>query len=125
MKAMSAKNFLIPFLITAALVIGGGFSPLHAAVDAKKLYKKTCKKCHGKRGEGKKEKKNPGKFKYNPVNDVEEQKLLEAMLKYKLMWEEKTFENSREKKMAKSVRKLSEEEMKILASFIPTLGKQE
>ena len=120
MKAMSAKNFLIPFL-TAALILGGGFSPLHAAVDAKK----TCKKCHGKRGEGKKEKKNPGKFKYNPVNDVEEQKLLEEMLKYKLMWEEKTFENSREKKMAKSVRKLSEEEMKILASFIPTLGKQE
>lgn len=119
---MSAEKIIIPFL-AAALVLSGGFTPLYAAPDAKKLYKKTCKKCHGKRGEGKKQKKNPGKFKYNPVNDVEEQKLLEAMIKYRRMWVEKTFEDKYEKKMAKSVRKLSDEEIKILAAFIPTLGK--
>jgi len=81
------------------------------------LYKKACKKYHGKLGEGKKSKADPSKFKYPPINQLSEENLGKAINKYREMWQRQTF-NKTEKKMAKPSGKLSDEDIKALVAFI-------
>ncbi|MBC8258771.1 MAG: c-type cytochrome [SAR324 cluster bacterium] len=96
---------------------------LIAAEDSAKLYKKQCKKCHGKKGEGKKFKKEPEKFKYAPINELSQDELLESLNKYFKMWSAKNWENKKEKKMAKATKKLDDAKIQTLAEFIVTLNK--
>jgi cytochrome c553 len=48
---------------------------------------------------------------------MSEEALLTAMTKYKEMWQKKTY-NKKEKGMAKSAGRLSDEEMKAVVAFI-------
>lgn len=106
----------------SALILGG--TPMGAiAVDGAALYKKQCKKCHGKKGEGKKNKKKPGKFKYQPVNGLTQEELIKSLSDYKKMWDGKSWKDKTEKKMAKATKKLDDGKIKLIADFIVTLKK--
>ena len=99
--------------------------PVVAASPGLQLYKKACKKCHGELGRGKKSKADSSQFKYPPIYEMPEEDLLKAMVKYKEMWLKKTY-NKKEKRMAKSVGRLSDEEMKAVIAFITSrLGREE
>jgi cytochrome c553 len=52
---------------------------------------------------------------------LSQQELLEALLKYQQMWNNKSWENKIEKKMAKATKKLDEAKIKALSEFIVTL----
>jgi len=96
-----------------------------AASPGSQLYKKACKKCHGELGRGKKTKADSSQFKYPPIHEMPEQDLLKAMANYKEMWQEKSY-NKKQKRMAKSAERLSDEEMKAVIAFITLqLGREE
>jgi len=106
------------------LVVGMGLmmintwsEPVVADSPGSQVYEKACKKCHGKLGEGKKSKAEPGQFKYPPVYEMSEEDLLTAMTKYREMWRNKSY-SKKEKRMAKSAGRLSDDEMKAVAAFI-------
>ncbi len=89
------------------------------------VYQKACKKCHGELGRGKKSKADSSQFKYPPIHEITEENLLKAMAEYEKMWQEKSY-NKKEKRMAKSVGRLSDEEMKAVIAFITSrLGREE
>ena len=112
--------FVFSFL---ALLLGNAPSSVIAAEDGAKIYKKQCKKCHGKNAEGKREKKNPEIYKYAPLIELSQQELLDALLKYQQMWNKKSWENKIEKKMAKTTKKLTETQIQTLSEYIVTLKK--
>jgi cytochrome c553 len=99
------------------MIISTWSEPVVAASPGEQLYKKACKKCHGKLGQGKKSKADSSQFKYPPINEMPEEDLLKAMAKYKEMWQKETY-NKKEKRMAKSAGRLSDEEMKAVIAFI-------
>jgi cytochrome c553 len=107
------------------IIISTWSEPVLAASPGLQLYKKACKKCHGELGRGKKSKADSSQFKYPPIHEMPEEDLLKAMVKYKEMWLKKTY-NKKEKRMAKSVGRLSDEEMKAVIAFITSrLGREE
>jgi cytochrome c553 len=96
-----------------------------AASPESQLYQKTCKKCHGELGRGKKSKADSSQFKYPPIHEMLEDDLLKAMANYKKMWLEKAY-SKKEKRMAKSAGRLSDEEMKSVIAFITSqLGRED
>ena len=99
------------------LMISTPLATVVAAPEGLALYKQACKKCHGKLGEGKKSKAEPDKFKYPPINQLSPEDLGKTINKYREMWQTQSF-NKTEKKMAKSVGKLSDEEIAALIEFI-------
>ncbi len=107
------------------MMISTWSEPVVSASPGLQLYKKACKKCHGKLGQGKKSKADSRHFKYPPIHEMPEEDLLKAMVKYKEMWLKKTY-NKKEKRMAKSVGRLSDEEMKAVIAFITSrLGRED
>jgi len=122
MKKLFIKLLSAVFILSvSALLLGTVPSSVTAAADGAQIYKKQCKKCHGKKAEGKRQKKNPEKYKYAPLIELSQQELLEALLKYQQMWNKKSWENKIEKKMAKATKKLDEAKIKALSEFIVTL----
>jgi cytochrome c553 len=122
MKKLFIKLLSAVFILSVlALLLGTVPSSVTAAADGAQIYKKQCKKCHGKKAEGKRQKKNPEKYKYAPLLELSQQELLEALLKYQQMWNKKSWENKIEKKMAKATKKLDEAKIKALSEFIVTL----
>jgi cytochrome c553 len=122
MKKLFIKLLSAVFILSvSALLLGTVPSSVTAAEDGAQIYKKQCKKCHGKKAEGKRQKKNPEKYKYAPLIKLSQQELLEALLKYQQMWNNKSWENKIEKKMAKATKKLDEAKIKALSEFIVTL----
>jgi len=122
MKKLFIKLLSAVFILSVlALLLGTVPSSVTAAADGAQIYKKQCKKCHGKKAEGKRQKKNPEKYKYAPLIELSQQELLEALLKYQQMWNKKSWENKIEKKMAKATKKLDEAKIKALSEFIVTL----
>ncbi|HIG40864.1 MAG TPA: c-type cytochrome [Gammaproteobacteria bacterium] len=99
------------------LLIGAPFSPTVAASPGSGLYKKACKKCHGKMGAGKKIKADPGKFKYPPINQLTREDLSKTINEYREAWRNKTYTKT-EKKMAKPAGKLSDQDISALVEFI-------
>jgi len=77
---MKKVAILITSLFLASNVYAG--SPVF---NGEKLYKKHCKKCHGLEGEGKRNKKNPKKYKYKPVNVYTENELKDILIEYREM----------------------------------------
>ena len=56
---------------------------------------------------------------------MHEEDLLQAIANYKEMWQKKSY-NKKEKRMAKSARRLSDEEMKAVIAFITSqFGREE
>ncbi len=107
------------------MVISTWSEPVVAASSGEQLYKKACKKCHGKLGQGKESKADSSQFKYPPIHEMPEEDLLKAMTKYKEMWQKETY-NKKEKRMAKSAGRLSDEEMKSVIAFITSqLGRED
>jgi cytochrome c553 len=90
---------------------------LMAASPGESLYKKACKKCHGKLGEGKKSMFEPGNFKYPPINQIEKEELGTIISKYRAMPQDKSA-SKMEMKMAKPARKLSDRDIEALVQFI-------
>jgi len=87
MKKLFIKLLSAVFILSvSALLLGTVPSSVTAAADGAQIYKKQCKKCHGKKAEGKRQKKNPEKYKYAPLIELSQQELLEALLKYQQMW---------------------------------------
>ena len=122
MKKLFIKLLSAVFILSVlALLLGTVPSSVTAAADGAQIYKKQCKKCHGKKAEGKRQKKDPEKYKYAPLIELSQQELLEALLKYQQMWNKKSWENKIEKKMAKATKKLDEAKIKALSEFIVTL----
>ncbi|MEE8344812.1 MAG: c-type cytochrome [Woeseiaceae bacterium] len=99
------------------MMISTWSEPVVAASPGSQLYKKACKKCHGKLGQGRKSKADSSQFKYPPIHEMPEEDLLKAMTKYKEMWQKKTY-IKKEKRMAKPAGRLSDEEMKAVVAFI-------
>ncbi len=96
-----------------------------AASPGLQLYHKACKKCHGELGQGKKSKADSSQFKYPPIHEMPEEDLLKAMAGYKERWQKKSY-NKKEKRMAKTAGRLSDEEIKVLIAFITSqLGREE
>ncbi len=91
--------------------------PVVADSSGSQVYKKVCKKCHGKQGLGKKSKAEAGQFKYPPIYEMSEEDLLTAMTKYREMWQTNTY-NKNEKRMAKAAGRLSDDEMTAVVAFI-------
>ena len=107
------------------MIISNWSETVVAASPESQLYQKSCKKCHGELGRGKKSKADSSQFKYPPIYEMHEEDLLKAMANYKKMWLEKTY-NKKEKRMAKSAGRLSDEEMKALIVFVTSqLGREE
>ena len=84
------------------------------------VYQKACKKCHGELGRGKKNKTDPSQFKYPPIHEMQEEDLLKAMADYREIWQEKSY-NRKDKRMAKSAGRLSDEEVKAVIAFIASV----
>jgi len=96
-----------------------------AASPGLQLYHKACKKCHGELGQGKKSKADSSQFKYTPIHEMPEEDLLMAMAGYKERWQKKSY-NKKEKRMAKTAGRLSDEEIKVVIAFITSqLGREE
>jgi cytochrome c553 len=107
------------------MIISTWSGPVVAASPGSQLYKKVCKKCHGELGRGKKSKADSSQFKYPSIHEMTEENLLKAMAEYKEMWQEKSY-NKKEKRMAKSAGRLSNEEVKTVIAFITSqLGREE
>ena len=81
------------------------------------VYQKACKKCHGELGRGKKSKADSSQFKYPPIHGMPEEDLLKAMADYREIWQKKSY-NRKDKRMAKSAGRLSDEEVKAVIAFI-------
>ncbi len=89
------------------------------------VYQKACKICHGELGQGKKSKGDSSQFKYPPIHEIPGEELLKAMADYREMWQEKTY-SKKDKRMAKSAGRLSDEDMKAVIAFITSeLGRKE
>jgi cytochrome c553 len=101
------------------LLIGGPFGTTVAASPGSSLYKKACKKCHGKMGAGKKIRADPGKFKYPPINQLSREDLSKTIDEYREAWRNKTYSKT-QKKMAKPAGKLSDQDINALVEFIIT-----
>jgi len=99
------------------LMIGNWSGPVVADSPGSQVYKKACKKCHGKQGLGKKSKAEAGQFKYPPIYEMSEEDLLTAMTKYREIWQANTY-NKNEKRMAKAAGRLSDDEMTAVVVFI-------
>ena len=115
--ALKQRSCTILFVGMGLMMINAWSEPVVADPPGSQVYKKACKKCHGKLGEGKKSKAESGQFKYPPVHEMSEEDLLTAMTKYREMWQNKSY-NKKEKSMAKPAGRLSEDEMKAVAAFI-------
>jgi cytochrome c553 len=90
---------------------------LMADSPGENLYQKTCKKCHGKLGEGKESRSEPGKFKYPPIKQLGTTELSTIISRYRAMQQDK-LASKMEMKMAKAVRKLSDGDIEALVQFI-------
>ncbi len=99
------------------IVVSAWSNPAIADSDGSQVYKKACKKCHGKMGHGKPSKADSSQFKYPPIYELSEEDLLKAMAIYIELWQKKTYDKN-EKRMAKSAGKLSDEETQAVVAFI-------
>jgi len=106
------------------LAVGIGFmiistrsEPVIADSPGLQVYQKNCKKCHGELGRGKKSKADSSQFKYPPIHEMQEEDLLKAMANYREVWQKRTY-NRKDKRMAKSAGRLSDEEVKAVIAFI-------
>jgi len=117
--AMELKQKLGWFLTVGMglIIISTWSEPVAAASPESKLYKKTCKKCHGELGQGKKSKADSSQFKYPPIHVMSEEDLLNAMTNYREMWQKNSYKKE-QKRMAKTAGGLSDEEMNAVIAFI-------
>ena len=113
---LKQKSCRILVLVMGLMMINTWNEPVFADSPGLQLYEKACKKCHGKQGEGKK-RKDSGQFKYPPIREMTEEDLLAAMIKYREMWQNKSYSKD-EKRMAKTAGRLSDDEMKAVTTFI-------
>ncbi len=121
---LKLKLLMILAVGLGLMMISTWSEPVVAASPGSQVYKKVCKKCHGKLGQGKKSKAESSQFKYPPIHEIPEEDLLKAMTKYKEMWQKKTY-TKKEKRMAKPAGRLSDEEMKAVVAFITSqLGRE-
>lgn len=105
--------------VALAFAIGGA-SPVYA--DAA-LYKKHCKKCHGTEGQGKKSKKDPSKFTYDPINQMTKEELVKSLQDYRDKFNSGEKLEKSVKKMAKPAAKLDDSQIESIAEFVASLKK--
>ncbi len=112
-------------MVMGLMIISTWSDTVVAASPGSQLYKKACKKCHGELGQGKKSKADSSQFKYPPIHEMPEEDLLKAMAEYEEMWQKKSY-NKKQKRMAKSAGRLSDDEMQAVIAFITSqLGRKE
>ena len=138
-------NKYISIWISLAIISFSGITIAAETNDSMKgmeLYNSKCKKCHGAEAKGKKFKKKPDEFKYAPLRYISAEKLNEALVKYRKMWQQKTYtkaeitsDNAPQalsgqniksiKKMAKATRSLTDENISFIVSYISSLTASE
>lgn len=116
---------LSKLIITTGLAVGLAFSMSLAnstfAADGAALYKKNCKKCHGDQGQGKKSKKDPSKFRYEPVNHLTSDELVKSLNDYRAALASGKELDKSVKKMAKAAAKLDDAGVVSVSDFIDGL----
>ncbi len=117
LMALNQKFRTILAVGMGLMMISTWSGPVVADSHGSQVYKKACKKCHGKQGLGKKSKVEAGQFKYPPIYEMSEEDLLTAMTKYREMWQTNTY-NKNKKRMAKAAGRLSDDEMTAVVAFI-------